>query len=84
VVAPKLIKIRIADDISAILILATDEHGETRINTEEFSKLTIKQKNKYSFVKIRDNPCKSVAKKIQNENCCIFLLFGLEFYLFLC
>jgi hypothetical protein len=50
-----------------ILILATDEHGETRINTEEFNKLTIKQKNKYSFVKIRDNPCKSVAKKIQNE-----------------
>jgi hypothetical protein len=26
----------------AILILATDEHGETRINTEEFNKLTIK------------------------------------------
>jgi hypothetical protein len=35
-----------------ILILATDEHGETLITT----------------VKIRDNPCKSVAKKIQNEN----------------
>jgi hypothetical protein len=37
-------------------------HGGTRINTEELHKLTIKQKNKFSFVKIRDNPCKSVAK----------------------
>jgi len=50
-----------------ILILATDEHGETRINTEEFNKLTIIQKNKYSSVKIRDNPCKSVAKKSKLE-----------------
>jgi len=49
----------------AILILATDEHGETRINTDEFNKLTIIQKDKYSSVKIRDNPCKSVAKKIK-------------------
>jgi len=38
---------------------------KTRINTEEFNKLTIIQKNKYSSVKIRDNPCKSVAKKIK-------------------
>jgi hypothetical protein len=30
----------------AILILATDEHGKTRINTEGFNKLTIKQKSK--------------------------------------
>ena len=34
-------------------------------STEEFNKLTIKQKNKYSSVKIRDNPCKSVAKKFK-------------------
>ncbi len=34
-------------------------------NTEEFNLLTIKQKNKYPPVKIRDNPCKSVAKKIK-------------------
>jgi hypothetical protein len=27
-----------------MLILATDEHGETRIDTEEFNKLTIKLK----------------------------------------
>jgi hypothetical protein len=27
---------------SAIRILATDEHGETRNNTEEFNKLTVK------------------------------------------
>jgi hypothetical protein len=39
-----------------ILILATDEHGETRINTEESNKLTIKQKSKYPPVKIRVNP----------------------------
>jgi hypothetical protein len=31
---------------AAILILATDEHGKTRINTEGFNKLTIKQKSK--------------------------------------
>lgn len=29
---------------AAILILATDEHGETRIKKEEFNKLTIRQK----------------------------------------
>jgi len=41
---------------------------KTRINTEEFNKLTIIQKNKYSSVKIRDirvNPW----QKNQNENC---------------
>jgi len=27
---------------AGILILATDEHGEIRINTEEFNKLTVK------------------------------------------
>jgi hypothetical protein len=32
--------------LTAILILATDEHGKTRINTEGFNKLTIKQKSK--------------------------------------
>jgi len=31
---------------ASILILATDEHGETRINTEEFNKSKIKQKSK--------------------------------------
>jgi len=34
-------------------------------NTEEFNKSKIKQKNKCPSVKIRDNPCKSVAKKIK-------------------
>jgi hypothetical protein len=42
--------------IAEILILATDEHGETRIKIEEFNKLTIKQKNKYPSVKMRNNP----------------------------
>jgi uncharacterized protein (DUF608 family) len=49
---------------AAILILATDEPGETRINTEEFIKLTIQQKSKYPSVKVRESLCKSVAKKI--------------------
>jgi hypothetical protein len=31
---------------AAILILATDEHGKTRINTEGFNKLTTKRKSK--------------------------------------
>ena len=39
-------KMRIAR-AAAIIILATDEHGETRINIEEFNKLKIKQKGKF-------------------------------------
>jgi hypothetical protein len=53
-----------------ILILATDEHGETRTNTEEYKKISIKHKSKYLPVKISDNPCKSVAKNNQNDNGC--------------
>jgi len=51
--------------IERIIILATDEHGEARINTEEFNKLKIKQKSKCQSVRIRNNPCKSVAKRIK-------------------
>jgi hypothetical protein len=50
---------------TAILFIATDEHGKIRINKKEFDKLTIKQKSKYPPVKIRNNPCESVAKKIK-------------------
>jgi len=46
-------------------------HGRTRRSTDEFNKLTIKQKNKYPSVKILDNPCKSVAKNQNEEFFCL-------------
>jgi hypothetical protein len=45
-----------------LLILATDDHGETLINTDDFDKSNITQKSKCPSVRIRVNPWQKKLK----------------------